>query len=302
MASRPELESVDHDYLGDAHDRNARRTWWVVALTSVMMVGEIVVGHISGSMALTADGFHMATHAGALGIAAIAYSYARRHVNNPRYSFGTGKVGDLAGFASALVLGIVSLGIAVESLTRLVNPVPVDFGQATIVAIIGLVVNLVSAVMLGHGHTHDHDDDDHGHDHAHHHDHNLRAAYIHVIADALTSVLAIVALVAGRYAGWVWLDPLVGILGAIVIARWAWGLMRDTSAILLDAADPVLDAKVRAAVEASGGRIADLHVWRVGPNAHAAIVSLGACDGDPAAIRAALADLPQLAHITIECR
>jgi hypothetical protein len=193
MATRYELEDLarEHDFLGASHDRNARRTMWVVALTSVMMVVEIAAGWITGSMALLADGFHMATHAGALAVAAGAYWFAKRHVANPRFTFGTGKVGDLAGFASALVLGFFAIGIAAESTVRLFNPVSVNFGDAIVVAVIGLAVNLVSAAMLSHGH-------EHGHDHGHH-DHNIRAAYFHVLADALTSVLAIAALVAGAF-------------------------------------------------------------------------------------------------------
>ena len=192
----------EHVFLGSAHDENARRTLWVVALTVVMMVGEITAGYLTGSMALLADGFHMATHAGALGIAALAYAYAKRHASSQRYSFGTGKVGDLGGFASALILGMVSLGIGVESVMRLLQPTEVQFGTATLIAIAGLIVNIVSALLLGHGHDHD----DHGHEHAHHgNDNNLKSAYVHVLADALTSVLAIAALLAGRYLGWVWL-------------------------------------------------------------------------------------------------
>ena len=237
-----------HDFLGAAHDDNARRTKWVVALTAAMMVGEILAGYFTGSMALLADGFHMATHAGALGVAAAAYVYAKRHVANPRYSFGTGKVGELAGFASALILIMIALGIAIVSAIRLANPVPVAFGDATLVAVLGLAVNIASAFLLSgspghdHGHGHDHD---HQHGHSHGHDNNMRAAYIHVLADALTSVLAIVALLAGRYLGWIWLDPLMGIVGAIVIARWSWTLVRDTSAVLLDSADPQLIEEVR---------------------------------------------------------
>lgn len=220
MSSIDIKHTHDHVFLGSAHDDNAKRTLWVVALTVVMMVGEITAGYITGSMALLADGFHMATHAVALGIAAVAYGYAKRHASSQRYSFGTGKVGDLGGFASALILGMVSLGIGVESVMRLFQPTDVQFGTATLIAIAGLIVNIASALLLGHGH--DHDD----HDHAHHgSDNNLKSAYVHVIADALTSVLAIVALLAGRYLGWVWLDPVMGIVGAIVIARWAWTLM-----------------------------------------------------------------------------
>ena len=309
MASRPEIEGFAHrhDFLGAAHERNARRTRWVVLLTAVMMVGEIVAGYATGSMALLADGFHMATHAGALGVAVIAYAYARRHVGNPRYSFGTGKVGDLAGFASALVLGMIALGIAVESAARLANPTQVAFGEATLVAVVGLFVNLASAALLsgGHGHDHHHHHHHHAHEHGHHHhgaDNNLRAAYLHVLADALTSVLAIVALLAGRYLGWVWLDPAMGIVGAIVIARWSWSLMRDTAAVLLDTTDPHLAEEIRDCVEGPGDlRIVDLHVWQVGPGAHAAILDV-AGPRPAAEIRKRLEPVHELAHVTIEVR
>ena len=315
------LGGHSHDFLGSAHDDNARRTRWVVALTALMMVGEIVAGYATGSMALLADGFHMATHAGALGVAALAYHYAKRHAADPKYSFGTGKVGDLAGFASALVLGMVALGIAIESAARLANPIPVDFGVATLVAILGLAVNVVSAVLLSGGHHHDHGHHDHGHyhhDHHHHgaaqddrhrhhgghhgHDNNLRAAYLHVLADALTSMLAIVALLAGRYLGWVWLDPAIGIVGALVIARWSWALLRDTSAVLLDATTSALATDIRAAIERPGDmRISDLHVWRVGPAAHAVIVEL---DGpaEPGAVRQRLHAVHGIAHLTVAQR
>jgi cation diffusion facilitator family transporter len=302
VATRFELEEIArrHDFLGTSHDRNARRTLWVVGLTSVMMVGEIVAGAITGSMALLADGFHMATHAGALGVAAAAYAYAKRHVANPHYTWGTGKVGDLAGFASALVLGIIALGIAIESASRLLQPVRIDFGDATLVAVVGLLVNVASAALLSHGHAHDHDHS-HEHDHAHeHHDHNIRAAYIHVLADALTSVLAIVALLSGRYLGWVWLDPVMGIVGALVISSWSWTLVRQTTAVLLDTANNRLIEQIRAAVELTGSaRITDLHVWRIGPGAHAAIVSVaGECDA--VKIRTRLLGVCGLAHLTIE--
>lgn len=302
----------EHVFLGRDHDRNARRTLWVVALTAVMMVGEIIAGVVYGSMALLADGFHMATHAGALTVAAVAYAFAKRNARNPRYTFGTGKVGDLAGFASALVLGIVALAIAVESAQRLISPSIVAFDQAIIVAAIGLLVNLVSAALLaGSGHHHHHGHDHHHHDvHDHHHDHhhgpstdnNLRAAYLHVLADALTSVLAIVALVAGKYAGWTFLDPAMGIVGAIVIARWSWGLMRDSAGILLDTADPHLVEEIREQVEGPGDtQIADLHVWRIGPDAHAAILTVTANPGvDLATIRERLKPVHELAHITVE--
>ena len=301
----------DHVFLGRDHDANTRRTLWVVVITTLMMVGEIVAGTVFNSMALLADGFHMATHAVALGVAAGAYAFARRNAHNRRFSFGTGKVGDLAGFASALVLAIVALGIAVESVQRLFNPSTVAFGEATVIAVIGLIVNIVSALLLSGHHHHDHGHHDHGHhdhhaahhDHgAHHHDNNLRAAFTHVLADALTSVLAIAALLAGRYLGWVWLDPVMGIVGGIVIATWSWHLLRDTSAVLLDTADPHLEAEIRDEVERPGdARIFDLHVWRVGPGAHAAIVAF-AGGASVEAVRQRLSAVHELRHVTVEAR
>lgn len=285
----------DHIYLTAGHDRNAKRTWWVLWLTAATMVVEIIFGWLTGSMALLADGFHMATHAGAMAVAAAAYGFARRHARNPRFTFGTGKVGDLSGFASALILAGTALFIAIESGMRLFEPVHVAFGEATLVAALGLVINLLSALLLGHDHSHD----DHDHDHSGHADNNLRAAYVHVLTDALTSVLAIVALLAGRYLDWWWMDPAVGILGSVMIARWAWGLMKDTAAILLDTAEPALMANVRTLAEAQGATIRDLHVWRIGPHAHAAIISL-APGADAAAVRAHVRALPRMEHVTVE--
>ncbi|MFL6966020.1 MULTISPECIES: CDF family Co(II)/Ni(II) efflux transporter DmeF [Pseudomonas] len=292
-----------HMFLGSAHDENAKRTLWVVALTVVMMIGEIIAGYITGSMALLADGFHMATHAGALGITAAAYGYAKRHASSQRYSFGTGKVGDLGGFASALILGMVSLGIGVESVMRLLQPTDVQFGSATLIAIVGLIVNIISALLLGHGHSHGHDHSDHDHHH-HGHDNNLKSAYFHVIADALTSVLAIVALLAGRYLGWVWLDPVIGIVGALVIARWAWSLMGVTAAVLLDQTDAHIAEEIRELVEKNGdATITDLHVWQIGPQAHAAIVSvMGDNTVDADSIRERLKPVHEVSHLTVEYR
>lgn len=294
-----------HRYLGERHERNARRTWIVVALTALMMVAEIAAGLWTGSMALLADGIHMATHAGALGIAALAYGFAYRHRDNHRFSFGTGKVGDLAGYSSALILAMVAIAIGVESLRRLANPVPIAFDEAILVAALGLAVNLASAGLLGGDHhhaghgDHDHHDDDHGHHHA---DHNLRSAYFHVLADALTSVLAIVALVLGRWLGWLWMDALMGIVGAVVIARWSYGLLRDTSAVLLDASAPEeMKAAIRERLETGDVRIADLHLWRVGPGHHAAIVSLVTHHPQPPAhYKSLLRGLDSLDHVSIE--
>ncbi|WP_223547232.1 CDF family Co(II)/Ni(II) efflux transporter DmeF [Pseudomonas sp. A-B-19] len=305
MKQTPQASRFTHDhvFLGASHDENARRTLWVVALTFVMMIGEIAAGYITGSMALLADGFHMATHAGALGIAALAYGFARRNANNTRYSFGTGKVGDLAGFASAMVLGLVAIGIAGESVLRLFQPTTVAFTEATVIAVVGLAVNIVSAFLLAgdHGH-HDHDHG-HSHGHHHHHDNNLRSAYVHVLADALTSLLAIAALLAGRYLGWVWLDPVMGIVGAIVIAKWAVGLMRDSAAVLLDVTDAHIADEIRELLKSDDVRISDLHVWQVGPQARAAIVSVVAPANVSAdTIRERLAPVHELSHLTVEHR
>lgn len=311
MSSR--LESPhEHVFLGESHSRNERRTWLVIALTATMMVAEIAAGTVYGSLALVADGWHMATHAAALLIAALAYLYARRHARDPHFSFGTGKLGDLAGFASAIVLALVALLIAWESLLRLSAPVAIGFREAIAVAVVGLVVNLACAWLLrdsDHGHHHHHAA---GHDDGHHHDHhhrshaadnNLRAAYLHVLADALTSVLAIAALLLGSLYGWLWADPLIGLVGAAVIARWSWSLARDAGAVLLDyvPADDRLPLELREVIESGGDEIADLHVWRLGPGHHGAIVSIKSPKPQPAAFyRRKLAHLDGLSHLTIE--
>ncbi|WP_444461010.1 CDF family Co(II)/Ni(II) efflux transporter DmeF [Rhodobacter capsulatus] len=302
-AANPRLAGMaaphDHVFLGAHHDRNARRTRLVIGITAAMMGTEIVAGTVFGSMALLADGWHMATHAAALTITAAAYAYARRQARNPAFSFGTGKIGDLAGFASAVVLAVVAVLIAAESLWRLANPVGIDFTQAILVAGIGLVVNLGSALLLHEDHSHHHDHHDH---HPHGHDSNLRAAYLHVLADALTSVLAIVALIGGRIWGWVWLDPAIGLLGAVVIGRWAFGLMKQTGGVLVDhiPAEETLPAEIQEAL-APVARITDLHLWQLGPGQHGAIVALSAEHPQPpATYRARLAHLHELAHVTIE--
>lgn len=301
-----------HVFLGEDHHRNERRTWAVITITAAMMAVEIVAGTIYGSMALVADGWHMATHAAALLIAALAYRLARRRAEDRRFTFGTGKLGDLAGFGSAVILALIALLIGWECLKRLVDPVPISFGQAIAVAVIGLIVNLGCAWLLRDGHGHHHHghghDHDHDHDHGHHHGHgardnNLRAAYLHVLADALTSVLAIVALVLGRQSGWLWMDPLMGIVGSLVIARWSWGLIRDTGRVLLDyiPEDEDLPEEIRAAIETGADRITDLHVWQLGPGHHGAILSIvSVAPQAAAAYRARLAHLSELSHLTIE--
>jgi cation diffusion facilitator family transporter len=245
-------------------------------------------------MALLADGWHMGTHAAALGVAAFAYAYARRHADDPRYSFGTGKVGALGGFASATGLAVVALLIFAESAERIAAPVTIRFDEAIAVACLGLVVNVVCAWLLHDDHHHD--------DHAHH-DHNLRGAYLHVLADALTSVLAIAALTTGKFLGWTWMDPVMGLVGSVIIARWSFALLRDTSRVLLDAEiSPTRRQEIRRALEAHGdARVADLHVWRVGPRHLAAIVSLVADEPRaPAHYKERLADEGDLVHVTVE--
>ena len=288
----------DHVYLGAGHANAEARTRVVVYLTAVFMVVEIIAGLVFGSMALLADGVHMATHVGALGLAAWAYWMARRHATNRYFSFGSGKFGDLAGFASALILGIIALGVAFESVMRLYEPVPIRYLEAMIVAGLGLGVNIVSAVML-----HDHEHHEHEHESGHY-DHNLRAAYVHVLADAATSLLALAALGLGAAFGWSALDPVVGILGAIVISRWAIDLLRQTGLVLLDVEDdPELSRDIRKTLENELRlQVADLHLWRLGPGHRGLIVSLvsgSPCTADE--IKEALrARHSGLSHVTIE--
>ena len=290
----------DHVFLGSQHKRHERRTWFVVVLTATMMVGEISVGWFSGSMALLADGWHMATHAAALGIAALAYLFARRHVGNSRFTFGTGKFGDLAAFSSAIILAMIAVQVAYESVTRLMHPVPIAYNEAIAVAVLGLVVNLVSAWLLRDDHDHHHG---HGPAHRHRHqDNNLRAAYIHVLADAATSILAILALVVAMVSQWVWADPAVGIIGSFVIASWAYGLIRASGAVLLDVnADENLERIIRERIETKGDRVTDLHLWQVGPGHRAAVISVVSDNPlPPATYKRRLGGLRGLSHVTIE--
>jgi cation diffusion facilitator family transporter len=400
-----------HHFLGVAHEKSERKTWAVIWLCGAMMAAEIVGGLAFGSIALVADGLHMSTHAGALLLAALAYTYARKHAGDPRFTFGTGKLGDLAGFTSAIILAMISLLIAYESITRVFAPVPIRFAEALPIAILGLGVNVVSAWLLSggdhhHGHGHGHGTADNGHDHAEtytvttrvgpvglsvfedgvpprfrlqaqtglslapgsvwietvrpdgarqrfnlvdrgtylesveevpephaftaqvhlgedeghavvfeepdhapghlhgaaHRDNNMRAAVIHVIADAAVSVLVIVGLLLARAFGWLWMDPLAGIIGACVIASWSYGLIRDTGAILLDMnPDRRLADKLRQTIESDGDTLADLHLWRLGPGHLGAIVSVSTKQGRNADYyRARLATFPSLSHLTIE--
>ncbi len=292
-----------HTFGQDEVRAGERKTLLVIAITATMMVVEIITGSLFGSLALLADGIHMASHTAALLIAAVAYIYARRNAGSQHYSFGTGKVNALAGFSSAIILAIFALSMVWESIQRFISPVEIEFNQAILVAAIGLVVNVACALILNSGgHSHDHDHD-HEHHHHSHEDHNLRSAYLHVIADALTSVLAIFALLGGKYFNLVWMDPLMGIVGAVMVSRWAFGLMRDTSRVLLDrqvSAD--LQAKIVQAIEdGRGDRVSDLHIWAIGPGIYAAILAVvSAQPRSPQAYKALLPEHLGIVHASVE--
>ena len=306
------LPPHDHLFLGRDHQTAERRTWAVIALCTVMMIAEIIGGALFGSLALIADGLHMSTHAGALLLAALAYTYARKYANDRSFSFGTGKFGDLAGYSSAIVLAMIALLIGYEAVSRMLSPVPISFNEAIPIAVLGLAVNVASAWLLyggthhDHGHDHPHDHahaHTHGHDHAaHHRDNNMRAAVVHVMADAAVSVLVIVGLVLARAFGWLWMDPLAGFIGALVIANWAVALLRDTGGILLDRTpDPRMAEQVRDMIEAEGDQVTDLHLWRLGPGHLGAIVSIATTGNREAAhYRRRLAGFADLSHVTVE--
>src|SRR5579862_4423903 len=305
-----------HVFLGDAHERNERKTWAVISICAAMMVAEIGGGLWFGSVALIADGLHMSTHAGALLIAALAYTYSRRYALDDRLAFGTGKLGDLAAFSSAIVLAIIALLIGYESIERLIEPVPISFNQAIPIAVVGLGVNLLSAYLLRdehdnhshhhhhtHDHSHDHDEHQHeGHTAAVHIDHNLRAAFVHVMADAAVSVLVIIGLVAGSQFGWVWMDPIMGLVATIVILNWSWTLIRSAGAILLDACpDAALARKIVSRLEQGSDRVSDLHLWRLGPGHLAAVISVVTHEPRaPALYKKRLTGLVGLSHVTVE--
>jgi len=282
------------------------RTLIVIALTASTMGVEIAGGVIFGSMALLADGLHMASHAAALGISAFAYRYARAHARDARFSFGTGKVNALGGFSGAVLLVVFALVMAWESIERILHPVSIAFDPAIAVAVLGLAVNGASVLILGHkghegGHAGDEGDPTHGHNHSH--DHNLRSAYLHVLADALTSLLAIFALLSAKYLGLGWMDPAMGIVGALLVTRWSVGLLRTTSGVLLDRQGPeAIRAQIRESLEAeSSDRVADLHLWCIGPELYGVIVSLVAHDpGPPDTYKEKIPGGLGLAHVTIE--
>ena len=339
-----DLSGWRHSHSYDAGNRGAeRRTWIVVGITAVTMVVEIVAGWLTGSMALLADGWHMSTHVVALSIAGMAYALARRWARDERFAFGTWKIEVLGAFTSALLLGVVAVAMVWESIARLFTPETINFVPALVVAVSGLVVNLVSALVLegDHGHSHggeahgdghDHDHHDHGHDHDHdHHDHghahdgpdhdhaheapgkahdgskhrdlNLQSAYVHVLADAFTSVLAIAALATGLWLGWNWMDPVMGIVGAGVIIWWSKGLLGDSARVLLDREmDSPVVPKIREAIQSDGdAQIADLHVWRVGRASYAAVISVVADRPlPPNAYRDRVASIPAVVHVSVE--
>lgn len=298
MTDSVETLSHGHSFGQDQVRPGERRTRIVIAITLIMAVVEIAAGIAFASMALLADGLHMTSHAVALSIAVIAYVYARRHAHDARFSFGTGKVNALGGFAGAVLLAGFAALMAVESVDRLLHPKAIAFEGAILVAVLGLVVNGVSALVLndrgGHGHVHDH---------GHGHDLNLRAAYAHVLADALTSMLAIVALLAARYLGLGWMDPVMGVVGAVLVARWSVGLLRSTGAVLLDRQAPDdLRESIRRHIESDGtSRIADLHVWAIGPGLHAAEITVTAPEPlGPDVYKARIPPDLHVAHVTVE--
>lgn len=288
----------DHDFV-IANKQGETRTRYVLLLTALTMVAELVAGSLYGSMALLADGWHMATHVAAFLITLFAYHYANKHADNPAFAFGTGKVSVLGGFTSAVALGVVAVMMLLESLERLASPQHIQFNAAIAVAVLGLSVNIISALLLKDHHHHAHAD---GHEHQHH-DHNLKAAYLHVLADALTSVLAIAALVAAKFAGLHWLDPVMGIVGAIIISIWSISLIRETSPILLDGSiDKAYQDAIRDRIEQDAdNRIADFHIWHVSAHHYAAIITIISDEPKPTAYyKNMLADFDRLSHLTIE--
>lgn len=315
----------DHVFLGAAHGSNERKTWMVIILCTIMMVAEIAGGSLFGSVALIADGLHMSTHAGAMLIAALAYTYARKLARDPRFVFGTGKLGDLAAFSSAIILGGISVMIGWEAVDRIFHPEPIDFKEAIPIAAVGLLVNIVSAWLLSgdhdghghghshghsHGHAHEHEHHDHDHHDQHHHDHgadhrdlNMRAAYIHILADAAVSVLVIIGLLLARYFGWSWTDPAAGLIGAVVIANWSYVLIKAAGAVLLDVrTDDAVAQKVRSAIEKSGDKVIDLHIWRLGPGHLGAVLSVVSSQPErgPAFYHQLLGECKTFSHVTVE--
>jgi len=286
--------SHDFTYI---HEKGESRTKLVLAITAITMLVEITAGSIFGSMALLADGWHMGTHAAAFAITIFAYQYSKLHANNKEFTFGTGKVSVLGGFASAIALAVVALYMGLASVERFFEPLTIHFNEAIAVAVLGLIVNIICAILLENAHTH------HDEHHHHHHDHNLKSAYLHVLADALTSLLAIFALIFGKFFGWNWFDPLMGIVGALVISRWAYGLLVETSTILLDRnINKETEQEIQKKIESEyDNRVSDIHVWKVGPLDYAAIVSLVTHEPKSTAYyKKIINDFTEISHLTIE--
>jgi cation diffusion facilitator family transporter len=286
------------------NEQNVKRTWYVLVITVITMIIEVIAGTIYGSMALLADGWHMGTHAAAFCITLFTYSYARKHASSNRFSFGIGKVGVLGGYTSAIALGIVAIIMLAESIHRLLSPIEIQFNQSILVAIIGLIVNIASMFILGHEHHgHDHSDQ-HSHEHDHHngHDHNLKAAYFHVLADALTSVLAICALLVGKFLGWYWLDPIMGVVGAVIITKWALGLMRQTSPILLDEnIDKEYQLEIINTIDDEHTKVTDIHIWKISADHYSASIALcTTTDANVETFKHSLNKFDKLSHLTIE--
>ncbi|MFH1217156.1 MAG: CDF family Co(II)/Ni(II) efflux transporter DmeF [Pseudomonadota bacterium] len=284
-----------HDF-AVIHEHGEKRTIQVLLLTTVTMAVEIGAGMAFGSMALLADGWHMGTHAAAFLITIFAYRYAKKHAESPDFAFGTGKVSVLGGFASAVALAVVALVMLAESVRRIWSPEAISFNEAIAVAVLGLGVNLLSALLLQGHHSHDAD-------HDHHHDHNLKAAYMHVMADALTSVLAIAALITGKFLGWNWMDPMMGIVGAAIITRWSYSLIRETGPILLDGSiSGAYQDAIREKIESDrDSRISDIHIWKVGPAHYAGIISIVThYPRNPDYYKNLLAGFDKISHLTIE--
>ncbi|OHY89060.1 cation transporter [Vibrio rotiferianus] len=290
-----------HDFVSH-NQKGEKRTLYVLILTVTTMVVEIAAGTMFGSMALLADGWHMGTHAAAFCITLFAYRYAKQNAHNDRFSFGTGKVSVLGGFTSAIALGIVALMMMVESIHRLFNPENIQFNEAIMVAVIGLVVNLASMLLLQDHHHHGHDHHDHhGHDHEHHHDHNLTAAYFHVLADTLTSLLAIVALIVGKFYGWIWLDAMMGIVGAVVIGKWTLGLMKQTAPVLLDESINKSYQDEITETLAPYAEIVDLHIWKVSGHHYSAAIALkNHSDKTLDEFKQLLSKFDKIHHLTLE--
>jgi cation diffusion facilitator family transporter len=308
-------EYIHQHNFTSVNEQNVRRTWYVLVITVITMIIEVMAGTVYGSMALLADGWHMGTHAAAFCITLFTYSYAKKHASSNKFSFGVGKVGVLGGYTSAIALGIVAIIMLAESIHRLLSPIEIQFNQSILVAIIGLIVNIASMFILGHEH-HGHDHSDHhSHEHDHHeehheehhdhhsdHDHNLKAAYFHVLADALTSVLAICALLVGKFLGWFWLDPIMGVVGAVIITKWALGLMKQTSPILLDEnIDKEYQLEIINTINDEHTKVTDIHIWKVSADHYSASIALcTTTEANVESFKHSLNKFDKLSHLTIE--